>query len=227
MSRLSEITQTEKDNLHQHAKKAQTVSLPIMHYKNGAFEIGTVNPVDVTGTEFIAVVDQCAEVWNRFENNSKEESLRFNVLKNGVHGRPSTYTDKEQWPTDSKSGRPSDPWGNQYELPMIAVDDGRVVLFRASTQLAKAMVGRVLAAAASQTAPRRPFVTVTVTSNDKQPPQMVPDLVITGYCDDDGDVPGLSDVPGFNDDVAAPLAPATAGNGSGASSNADMDDDFI
>ena len=99
--------------------------------------------------------------------------------------RPDVHNDKSQWQLDSK-GKPKDPLGWQYELPLISVDDGRVVNFRASTVLTRAAVGRLLDDFAATA--RRPFVTLMTSPNPDIENQTMPDIVITGHSDDDSDV---------------------------------------
>src|SRR5947209_19254825 len=98
MSRLSEITQEQKDRARQVAAKLQTVSAPIVRYQNNRFEIGSSAGVtDITGLDFIAATDQCAAVYNLFVNKRLEETRRSLILEDGVPRRPDSYP-RDQWP---------------------------------------------------------------------------------------------------------------------------------
>jgi hypothetical protein len=189
MSKLDQLTEVQKQRLRQHAAKAQAVALPIVRYVDGRFKIGSsAGVVDVTDADYIAVTDKIAAVWKLFQNGGVDELTRVYVLDDGVPKRPDGYNDRDQWKKDSK-GKPNDPLSMQYEMPLITADDGRVVMFQASTILTKAIIGRLLDDFVATM--RRPCVTLTVEPNPDNKNQMVPDFTITSHSDDDSDVPGL------------------------------------
>ena len=146
-----------------------------------------------------------------FLNKRVEDSRRTFILEDGVPRRPDSYP-KEQWPVDLQ-GRPSDPWGLQYELPLISVDDGRTVVFKASTIITRAAIGRLLADYAETV--RRPFVTLEVIANPDNVAAMISNFLITGHSDDDSDVPALN--------VPSPTSSPT-GAATSIKAPADMDD---
>lgn len=209
MSRLSEITQDQRTRLSKNAAKAQASSLPFIRFEEGFFKLGTTN---VTGADFMAVPDRCDVVWNYY-SGGVEEILRVNLLDNAIPKRPDVHNDRSYWEKDAR-GKPKDPLGMQFELPLVADDDGRVIVFKASTKPAKESVGRLLNDFAEKL--RRPFVTLSVKVNPDNVHQMVPELTVTGYSDDLEDVA----LPGFGVSSGG-----TATNGAKpVLSNSDMDD---
>ena len=192
MSRLSEITQQQRDQLRENAVKAQTPSPPFIAIKDGRFKMGSD---DISGSEFMAVPDECCAVWNYFPpSGGVEEILRVNMLDGKIPKRPDVHNDREQWETDWKSKRDpkpkKDPMGLQFELPLIDNESGRAIAFKASTMFTRELVGRLVEDFAEKV--RRPFVTLAVNSDN------VPEITITGYSEDleDIELPGFSRAPG-------------------------------
>jgi hypothetical protein len=224
MSRLSEINETEKERFRRHAKKAQSSSLPYIQYKEGVFRMGKEG-TDMNNTDWIAAPDLCCVVWNLYLNGSVQETRRTFMRNDDDPPRPDTHRDTSQWSEDPKDAKKlSDPWGRQIELPLIDTDDGTVAVFKATTVLGRAAVGRLLEDFA-ETA-RRPFVTLVVEPNPKNIHQMIPEFRITDYSDNDVDLPG------FGDDTSSPQTPQTsvkaaaATNGTTPPRSNDMDDDI-
>lgn len=182
MSRLSEITEEQRQRARRHAVKAQTASLPFMRYSEGVFWFSGQN---ATGSAWIAAADRTAAVWVLFHDKTAEEVARVYALDADVPPRPDILTDKVLWSKDTK-GRANDPLGFQYEIPLINIDDGQVVVFKASTIATKAIIGRLLEDFANTA--RRPFVTVVVEPDPNNPNVMVPDLRIDGHSDNDDDI---------------------------------------
>jgi hypothetical protein len=222
MSRLSQITEEQKARMRQVAVKLQTASLPIVKYQNCRFEMGSSAGItDITGLDFIAAYDQLVACWKLFLNRQlKDARPPVLVAEGGIPIRPESYP-KEQWPEDEK-GRTSDPWALQYELPLISCDDGRHILFQASTIITRALIGRLLEACVD--VGKRPFVVPEVNANPDKPEQMLPDFRITQWSDDDSDIPVISPSSPLNGSSA--LATGATGAATSIKAPASMDDDI-
>ena len=85
-------------------------------------------------------------MWNCFLSDTVEELVRVNLMDERIPPRPKGYDDQEKWETWDKgknAGKPKDPLWLQYELPLIIEDDGRIIIFKASTKLTQEAVGAV------------------------------------------------------------------------------------
>ena len=106
---------------------------------------------DVTGNSFLAVIDRCEAVWIVFLDGTVKELVRVNMMDEEFRRKPQGYDDRDKWDKWEKgkiAGEPKDPLMLQYELPLITTDfDGRIIVFKASTKLAKEAVKRLLDAA--------------------------------------------------------------------------------
>ena len=60
MSRLSEITQAQREQLRENALKAMASGVPFIKYDNGLFMMNTTN---VTDNDFKAVIDRDIAKW--------------------------------------------------------------------------------------------------------------------------------------------------------------------
>ena len=219
MSRLSEVTQEQRDRLRENTIRMTASGLPFISYKgeDGQFKLGDR---DVTDCNFMAVIDRCDAVWFCFLNGTVKELTRTNMMDEAIPPKPKGYDDSEQWEKWERgkdAGKPKDPLMLQYELPLITNDDDmRAIVFKASTKLPKEAVQRLLDAVNTNDDLRRPFVTLTVAPNPDNVHQMLPDFTITGYSDD------LEDIVLPGDKKFKP----TNGSGPAPSRNSDMDDNI-
>lgn len=219
MSRLSEVTQEQRDRLRENTIRMTASGLPFIQYKgeDGQFKLGDK---DVTDSGFMVVIDRCEAVWICFLDGTAKELVRVNMMDGAIPPKPKGYDDREKWDRWEKgrdAGKPKDPLMLQYELPLITNDDdGRTVIFQASTKLPKEAVQRLLDAVNTNDELRRPFVTLTVAPNPDNVHQMLPDFTITGYSDD------LEDIVLPGDKKFKP----TNGSGPVPSRNSDMDDNI-
>jgi hypothetical protein len=168
----------------------------------------------------MAVIDRSEAVWICFLNGTVKELVRVNMMDGEIPPKPKGYDDREQWERWEKgkdAGKPQDPLMLQYELPLITNDDdGRLIVFKASTKLSKEAVQRPLDAVNANNELCRPFVTLTVTPNPHNVHQMLPDFTVTGYSDDREDIV----LPG--DKKFKP----TSGSGPAPSRSSDLDDNI-
>ena len=173
MSRLSEVTQEQRDRLRENTIRMTASGLPFISYKgeDGQFKLGDK---DVTDSDFMAVIDRSEAVWICFLNGTVKELARVNMMDGEIPPKPKGYDDRkkwEKWEKGKNAGEPKDPLMLQYELPLITNDDdGRLIVFKASTKLAKEAVQRLLDAVNANDELRRPFVTLTVAPKSGQRP---------------------------------------------------------
>jgi hypothetical protein len=247
MSRLSEITQKQRERLRENTLK-MTGGMPFITYKDGLFRMGEV---DVTDTDYLAVIDRARAVWLCFLNGTVTELVRANMLDNDIPPKPKGYDDRdrwEKWETGKNKGEPKNPLTLQFELPLIDDDDQRIIMFKAQTKSAKDAVKRLLTAVNAEEQLRRPYVTLTINQqpnpNNTKQTLIVPDFTINDYSDDLSDIalPG-DDEPSTNESEPSKPAstngsgnftirtatndPISTGTGTGATRpNGDMDDDI-
>ena len=100
---------------------------------------------DVTGSDWIAAPDLGGVRWTLFRNGGAEPGPLVFLTDNPDPPRPDNHTDKEKWEIDPKDPQKrKDPYGRAIELPLIDTQDGAVVIFKATTVLGRAAVGRLL-----------------------------------------------------------------------------------
>jgi hypothetical protein len=213
-----------RERLRQAGQRAQQPAELFMQYANGCFRVGREGD-DVTNTDWIAAPDLGGHRWNLYQNGSVEPGPLILITDDPDPPRPDTHTDREKWAIDPKDPRKrKDPYGRVMQLPLIDTQDGAVVIFKATTVLGRAAVGRLLEDFANTA--RRPFVTLIVEPNPKNINQMVPEFRITGYSDHDVDLPGLA--PSSKNAATTNGAAPSDSNGARSSMRAsDMDDDAI
>jgi hypothetical protein len=226
MSRLSEVTKEQRNQLRENSEK-MTGGTPFIKYEweKGEFRLGDK---DVTNTDYLAIVDRAEAVWICFLNGTVKDLVRVNMMDGELPLRPKGYDDRDKWEKWEKgkdAGKPKDPLMFQFELPLITNDnDARVIIFKASAKLGKGAVSRLLDAVNANETLQRPFVTLSVAPNPDNINQMLPDFTIDGYSDNLADIVLPWDKPdkSANGSGAAP----TNGGGAASSRNSDMDDDI-
>ena len=191
MAKLS-ITDEQRARLRANAMQAQAASMPFSQWKDGEFKMGGEV---ITGAQFLAVVDQTSSVWNAFFKHHVEELVRVKWKDEGKHPpKPNVHADPNQWELDYQNN-PKDPRTLQYELPLVEAEDGgRVIMFKASTKMAKEAVGRLVEQCTVNGEVQRPYVTLTAA----QAPDgkgFMPEFVIDEFSDDVGPIALPGDEP--------------------------------
>ena len=96
MSRLSEVTQEQRNRLRENTTRMAASGLPFIQYKgeDGQFKLGDK---DVTDSDFMAVIDRCVAVWICFLNGTVKELARVNMMDGEIPPKPKGYDDREKW----------------------------------------------------------------------------------------------------------------------------------
>ena len=91
MSRLSEVTQEQRDRLRENTIRMTASGLPFISYKgeDGQFKLGDR---DVTDCNFMAVIDRCDAVWICFLNGTVKELTRTNMMDEAFLPNPRAMT---------------------------------------------------------------------------------------------------------------------------------------
>ena len=124
------------------ASEAGTDVGRLLKYVKGKYEIdGNEIPL---GTEFIAYIDQLARAWNRFDDDKLAEQHIIKIAS-GQKLPPREelgHQDRAKWEKDS-SGKPKDPWCEQWYLPLVRLDNGEVVTYVTGSKGGVGAIGRL------------------------------------------------------------------------------------
>jgi hypothetical protein len=186
----------------------------------------TINDEKVPdGAEFVACVDHLVQGWIRFDDQKVVE--RILVRRSDKQRLPKredlTYAEESDWPRDSK-GKARDPWVIQFYVPLLAVNDEKLVTFVTGSIGGRIAVGKLCDAFLNNNR-KRPIIKLDISSFKSKEYGKVdsPAFQIVGYEDEPAEQP-----PPPPDPTTTPLPTAAAlpvkkktkkGNG-------DMDDEI-
>jgi hypothetical protein len=121
------------------------------------------------GAEFIACVDHLVRGWIRFDDQKLVE--RILVRRGDKQRLPDrdelSYVEEHEWPRDKK-GKARDPWVKQFFVPLLAVNDGKLVTFITGTVGGRIAIGKLCDAFLNNDR-KRPIIKLDVSSfNSKE-----------------------------------------------------------
>jgi hypothetical protein len=186
-NRFDKMTEQEQARLRNAARKAGATSHPYLFFKNGGFVSGKGDEeVDVTGAEFVALVDLGTAGWSLFINKNLLDTVTVELLRDAMPSRPASMTDKSEW-IDGKYG-PEDPWRFSWELP-IRDAERRILIFKAANELTRKLVGTLISDFVETR--RRPIIKLAVKTIGAS---RIPVFEIIGH-DDSDDEDALTKAP--------------------------------
>lgn len=139
-SLFDELDDTKIARFRKASDAAKAVPAAFLKFDSGIWKIGAD---DATDSTWLALTDQTASGWKRFENGRVAEEQMTLVLENEAPPRPNSHTDRDQWETGS-GGWKKDPWSRQLVLPLLNVQTKKVALFTANSVAARIAVAALL-----------------------------------------------------------------------------------
>jgi hypothetical protein len=143
------------------------------------------------GVEFVAYIDHLVKGWIRFDDQKVAE--RILVRRGDKQRLPEredlSYAEESDWPRDSK-GKPRDPWAKQFFVPLLAVNDGKLVTFVTGSIGGRIAVGKLCDAFLNNDR-KRPIIKLDISSFKSKEYGKVdsPAFQIVGYEDEPAEQP--------------------------------------
>ena len=188
MSRLTDVTPEQRERLRRNIARAQTSSRPLILYDSGVFKLLDGTPVN--HSDYVAIVEEADVVWSCFHGGVVEEISRTNWLDDEMPPKPRCPIPKAEWEDNEKTGKPNNPLGVAFELPLITNDgEAKLLVFKASTKLGQNAITQLMFEVNAQGELRRPFITLTTKQVGTK---LIPILQIDGYSDDTSDIAALA-----------------------------------
>lgn len=118
-------------------------NLKLLKFVKGKWEIGDDTVPD--NTEFIALVDQIARGWVRFDDGKVTDQVIGKIADGCKPPQREELSDNDpaSWLEKDANGAPRDPWVKQWCLPLVAVESGDVVTFVTGSKGGNAAVGNL------------------------------------------------------------------------------------
>ena len=90
----------------------------------------------VNHSDYVAIFEEADVVWSCFHGGVVEEISRTNWLDDEMPPKPRCPIPKAEWEDNEKTGKPNNPLGVAFELPLITNDgEAKLLVFKASTKL--------------------------------------------------------------------------------------------
>jgi hypothetical protein len=150
------------DPLEELAAEARNDLGTMLKFVKGRWMIG--DDEVPAGTEFVVHIDHLVRGWIRFEDKKVVE--RILVRRGDKQRLPDrddlSYASENDWPRDSK-GKPRNPWAKQFFVPLLTVNDGKLVTFVTGSVGGRIAVGKLCDAFLS-TERKRPIIKLDIGS---------------------------------------------------------------
>jgi hypothetical protein len=117
----NDVTRQPQDLFAKYAAETATSNGPWLKFVKGDYRIDK-EPIAV-GTEFIALMNDVAQVWQRFEDGKPTHVLIYK-LADGFEpcAREELGDPESSWKLDRSGNKKKDPWSLQWWLPMQSLE---------------------------------------------------------------------------------------------------------
>lgn len=118
-----------------------------------------------SGHEFVAQMPSVAHGWVKFIDGKLVEQRIGKVADGFMLARREELgdTDETQWEKDS-TGKPRDPWGKQWYVPLVALETGEMVVFCTGSRGGSQTVSKLCAIYGRQARNGLPIIRLNISS---------------------------------------------------------------